>query len=31
MDAAGTDPVERLVAGFRRYVEIVERIWMPSC
>jgi AcrR family transcriptional regulator len=24
MDAAGTDPVERLVAGFRRYVEIVD-------
>ncbi|TSE01551.1 TetR/AcrR family transcriptional regulator [Skermania sp. ID1734] len=24
MDAAGTDPVERLAAGFRRYVEIVD-------
>lgn len=24
MDAAGSDPVERLVAGFRRYVEIVD-------
>ena len=24
MDAAGDDPVERLAAGFRRYVEIVD-------